>query len=426
MSSLKKNSKILLIPNLISKYDLNQLKKIKQTFLKFGIDSHIYNIDYSEENLRNFLKINKFNIIFAVNKSRPNWLSKKIRFINWFQDFYYNSDDKLESFLESDIVYFYASPESFGVKKKPKCFNSMLYPGIDSNQINSIIDDFGNNYRNIDDYQILDFSICGYMPAALLVPFFELHFRNYNYDEKHFNDNLIKGWFTDLTNENEKKYPLETYKNFLVDLQTIVETNYIPLSGYLDVKKIASKVKKRILNMFNFIDTKIFDQIIPFFTTEYSRFLDRIELARLLSKHSTNFGLFGKDWTSYSEFESFSSDHISSEKELFSIYKKTKINLYNNTHGLGMHSKTFEIMVNGGFFALPKSKKNYLKGGINEYFNENEHFVTFSPEKFDDLIENWMFNTEKRIKIGNNARKLVISDHTWDKRIEKILRDLDK
>ena len=383
MNSLKKNLKILLIPNLISKYDLSQLSNIKETFLKFEIDSHIFNIDYSEENLKKLLMINKFNIIFAVNKSRPDWLSKKIRFISWFQDFYYNSDDKLESFLESDIVYFYASPESFGVKKKTKCFHSMLYPGIDFNKTISIFDEFGNNYQKIDDYQILDFSICGYMPAALLVPFFELHFRNYSYTEKHFNDNLIKGWFTELTDAKEKKYSLESYKNFLVDLQIIVETNYDPLSGYLDVKKIASKVKKRILKMFNYIDTEIFNQLIPFFTTEYSRFLDRIELARLLSKYSTNFGLFGKDWT-------------------------------------------FEIMINGGFFALPKSKKNYLKGGINQHFNENEHFVTFSPEKFDDLIENWMFNTEKRIKIGNNARKLVLSDHTWEKRIEKILRDLDK
>ena len=98
-------------------------------------------------------------------------MSKKIRFISWFQDFYYNSDDKLESFLETDIVYFYASPESFGVNKKTKCLSSMLYPGINSNQISSITDEFGNNYRKIDDYQILDFSICGYMPAALLVPF---------------------------------------------------------------------------------------------------------------------------------------------------------------------------------------------------------------------------------------------------------------
>ena len=73
--------------------------------------------------------------------------------------------------------------------------------------------------------------------------------------------------------------------------------------------------------MFNYIDTEIFNQIIPFLQQNTQDFLDRIELARLLSKHSINFGLFGKDWTSYTEFESFSSDHISSEKELFSIYK---------------------------------------------------------------------------------------------------------
>ena len=47
----------------------------------------------------------------------------------------------------------------------------MLYPGIDFNKTISIFDEFGNNYQKIDDYQILDFSICGYMPAALLVPF---------------------------------------------------------------------------------------------------------------------------------------------------------------------------------------------------------------------------------------------------------------
>ena len=49
MNNLKKNLKILLIPNLISKYDLNQLNNIKETFLKFEIDSYIFNIDYSEK-----------------------------------------------------------------------------------------------------------------------------------------------------------------------------------------------------------------------------------------------------------------------------------------------------------------------------------------------------------------------------------------
>ena len=90
----------------------------------------------------------------------------------------------------------------------------MLYPGINSNQISSMTDEFGNNYRKIDDYQILDFSICGYMPAALLVPFLSCILETTNYNEKHFNDNLIKGWFTKLTDANEKKYSLEKYKIF--------------------------------------------------------------------------------------------------------------------------------------------------------------------------------------------------------------------
>ena len=34
-----------------------------------------------------------------------------------------------------------------------------------------------------------------------------------------------------------------------------------------------------------------------------------------------------------------------------------------------MHAKVFEVMLNGAFLAIPNSKK-FLKGGINEGFNE--------------------------------------------------------
>ena len=81
----------------------------------------------------------------------------------------------------------------------------------------------------------------------------------------------------------------------------------------------------------------------------------------------------------------------------------------------------------GLFWQFQTQKKIFLKGGINEGFNENEHFVTYTPEQFDDLIENWMFNTKKRINVGNNARKLVLSNHTWKKkRIEQILTDIQR
>ncbi len=422
----KKNLRFLLIPFKVSDYDLKQLKKIKKTLKILNVQSQIFDQKYSEEQLKIFLKNNSFDIIFAINKGRPNWLNKKIRFISWFQDFYFDSDSLLENFLESDIVYFYASPEAFEVSKKLNCFTSMLYPGIDDEHKSSILAQHGENYNLINDYQVLDFSICGYMPCSLLVPHYESHFRNYSFKENHLNDQRINNWFSKLTHKNEKKYSIDIYKEFIVDLQIIVETNYVPLSGDLQVKKIALKIKKKILEKFNYINSTLFNQIIPFLSTDYARFLDRIELARLLSKHSFNFGIFGEEWSSYPEFELFVGNHISKESELYEIYKKSKINLYNNTHGLGMHSKVFEVMLNGAFLAIPKSKKNFLRGGINEEFNENEHFVTYTSEQFDDLIENWMFDTKKRIEVGENARKLVLSKHTWKKRIEKILKDIER
>ena len=193
----------------------------------------------------------------------------------------------------------------------------------------------------------------------------------------------------------------------------LTESSYEPLSGNLDVKLIASSLNQRFKKNFKYLNSELFEEWLRFFSTDYPRFLDRLTLARLLSKYSFNYGLFGKDWRNIQEFESFSGGHISESNQLFEIYKRSKINLYNNTHGLGMHSKVFEIFASGGFMALPKYKKNspFSLSGINEGFNENEHFVTFTSETFEDFIHNWLFNTKKRIEIAKNAREIVLSEH---------------
>ena len=45
-------------------------------------------------------------------------------------------------------------------------------------------------------------------------------------------------------------------------------------------------------------------------------------------------------------------------------------------------------------------------------------------ENFEDLVNDWLFNTKKRIEIGKNARNVVINKHTWKNRFQKILKDL--
>ena len=79
-----------------------------------------------------------------------------------------------------------------------------------------------------------------------LVPFFELHFRNYNFKEKHFNDEKINNWFCKLTNKNEKKYSIDIYKDFtgwftnIVHQQTMLRYQFFLA---LEYKKIMSQLK---------------------------------------------------------------------------------------------------------------------------------------------------------------------------------------
>ena len=43
----------------------------------------------------------------------------------------YLTDLLLAHYEKDDIVYFYTSPDSFGVSKKFDCYSSTFYPGID-------------------------------------------------------------------------------------------------------------------------------------------------------------------------------------------------------------------------------------------------------------------------------------------------------
>ena len=184
-------------------------------------------------------------------------------------------------------------------------------------------------------------------------------------------------------------------RNFNLSSRTLTEINYEPLSGNLNVNSNFQKIKNKTLKEFGSGNELILNALIRLFSTDYPRFLDRITLARLISQFSSNFALVGSGWSSYNEFSEFSRGEIQDQNELYSIYKKSKINIYNNTHGLGMHSKVFEIMMNGGFLALPFSKNNKKESGIEEAFEPEKHFVYFDPFKFDELIEKWLHNEEK-------------------------------
>ena len=93
------------------------------------------------------------------------------------------------------------------------------------------MDNISSDYDLVDKYQTLEFSICGYMPATILTPSFELHSRNFNYNQEHFFDKYLLGWTQNLTHKKENKYELKFWKEFIVDCQVFLQkvaTNLFP------------------------------------------------------------------------------------------------------------------------------------------------------------------------------------------------------
>ena len=413
----------LLVPFVCNNYDLNQLQDIKEELIKSGHSATKINRIITEDELSELVNEGNYNCVFRVNGPRPYKIKKDVRFITWYQDFYFDSNKQLESFKSSDIVYFYTAPEAFGIQKKLNCLTSNFYPGI--NDINNGEDlQSISKITSINKYQNVDLSLLGVMISLNICNFNNFHYRNYKNFENHQVANMDYSYFINRLDKDEKKLTINEYKEFVCELQNIVELNYKPLSGELEIFELVKKIRKTIKKNFRNPNQQIFKEWQRFFSTEYPRFLDRLNMARLMSRFSNNFIVVSDGWERLNEFSDFYREKIDDKIDLYELFKKTKINLYTNTHGGGMHNKIFEIMINGGFVALPISSRNNMLGGIEECFIDGEHFSSFNPHKFDEFIDNWLNNSEKRLLIGNNARKEVLDKHTWRSRINKLLNDL--
>ena len=47
------------------------------------------------------------------------------------------------------------------------------------------------------------------------------YFRNYPLEENHSQDDIFKGFFKNFADKREKIKPIDDYKKFVIDLQTI-------------------------------------------------------------------------------------------------------------------------------------------------------------------------------------------------------------
>ena len=397
--------KFLITPNYAAPYDQRMVNGLADGLNAIGHQALALPSPISSREVANQCKEHSVDIVLQVNRTRSQdvELPKNIRYISWYQDVFPETVKGFtENFHDSDILYALGDPGVLGFHAPMPCYVGSLVSGVDQNIF---------NHKKYNGHEKIDFSLCGFIPA-----------------------------------------PPRTRGLFEIMLET-VEQYYQPLSGSLDIHELELVIRENMApypNTFSIVKQKLLKQIykmrqlfkpddgtnrhllspfersISFYTREYPRLLDRVALINKVLKVSDSLELYGPGWERHKKFRNYSKGIVSRQEDLLDIYCKSRINLANNTHGLGLHSRTFECMAVGGFIFTHESPHDDKSGGMLTSFEPEKHFGLFNPKNMHEEAERWLGDNKKRLEAGKQASAIVREKHCWHHRALQICEDLKK
>ena len=441
---MKNKLKILIIPSDNHNYDLRMVIGLRDAFIEMGYLAHSLNQNLSPYQVYQYLLKNNFNIVIHINGSRsPEYiLPNNIRYISWVQDvFPLSKPDYINSLTCDDILYTLGPAHSLGLDVNSNIFSDILYTGVSRDTV----DKFSIKIKS------LDFSLCGFIPK-------KINISDYFYrDLIYIFYRLFSGFFSLSRSEEFILFRYYIPGKNVNEVIELVSNLYNPLTGSLDISYLSSAIKKYLseslfkdmdpfkeshilikpVNTNNFLIENLYYKIhkrfnrnnlfnfVDYFSQTYPRAIDRILLGKMVLKISTNTEFYGTGWDSYPEFSKYSKGFLSHQYSLIDVYQKTRINLTNNTHGIGLHHRILECMAVGGFFVTHKSKSDLNTGGLYEYFEPNINYGEYTHDTFEENLKYWLSSEESRNKIAYLNHEIITSKHMWVNRAHKIINDLN-
>ena len=89
------------------------------------------------------------------------------------------------------------------------------------------------------------------------------------------------------------------------------------------------------------------------------------------------------------------------------------LNLQNNNHGIGIHTRTLNCMAAGGFLFTHDSERDFKPGGMRTVFEPHTHYGIFKVADIQEQAQYWISNDSKRMSVIKEAQKMVISECRW-------------
>jgi hypothetical protein len=217
------------------------------------------------------------------------------------------------------------------------------------------------------------------------------------------------------------RFALNYKKNVAKKLSINMEDFYKPYTNTENNSNIAKLIRRKMYGNIN-----LYEAMLNYYVHSYPRSLDRIKIVDLVQLTGYSFKIYGKGWETYPEYSNIYEGRIKNHRHLLSIYNGSMLNIANNTHGLGMHSRVLESMAVGGFIFSHKHEGDIRSGDLNLYFEEDEHYGLYSADNFIEKVNYWVHSHKKRDHAIESSRNIVYQLHTWDRRVQQILNDLSK
>ncbi len=338
------------------------------------------------EQLNQFCKKNNLQVIFEMNRSRAQIeeLSKNIIHIAWIVD---PQGKSVNYCQDSDIIYFFNSEwcQQY-ISNKGHCYG-WLAPGFDEKK-----------YPLLKTQKLTsDFSFAGHIPNP--------------WDQAELSRCISKDnniLFSDLEKE----------------IDAFIELN----GGWhrlhvLEYRRFLNELIKKYTGKDYIEDPTLRYDLEVRITRTYGR-KGAIDIAMSISD---SIKIYGPDnWQRWECYKDKYQGYLDSYELVNKACQSAKLNIHD---GVGLHFRSINCMGSGALlFYLYKPMNNETKGALWDHFDVDRDFVLFDCENASDFDKTRRILQDRK-SIGfepERVREFVINNHSWKKRAEQILSDINR
>lgn len=208
----------------------------------------------------------------------------------------------------------------------------------------------------------------------------------------------------------------------LVSVEEYNKYDYVFIASEIWAKDLKSKLKPPVESLLQCTDSELF---YPDYSEEYQHDLlfvgnSRKVLRKILkdllpTQH--DLAVYGKGWEQLIDKKYLKGEYIPNS-QLRKAYSSCKILL--NDHWDDMRDKGFlSNRLFDGFAAGAFIISDEING-TKEIFGDS--LIKYNnPDELRELLDYYLYNEEERERLANNSRNIVLNNHTFEKRVKKIL-----